>query len=166
MVCLKKPESFRGRFCDYAGITSRIFGIVQKSFRPSLLVDLGQEPASVLVLPLHNSNHLQWLRANVNVLGVPEQCVLLLADLDGTAAELRNEDLVAGLDAHGHALAVLVGETGANGEDLALVELLDSAVGEEDARGSLGLGLDALHQNAVKERCEGLDVLEERLGGG
>ena len=100
-----------------------------------------------------------------NVLVVPEQCVLLLADLDGAAAELGNQDLVAGLDAERNALAVLVVEAGADGEDLALVELLDGAVGEEDAGGGLGLGLHALHEDAVEERCKGLDVLEEGLVG-
>lgn len=99
-----------------------------------------------------------------NILVVPEQSVLLLANLDGAAAELGNEDLVAGLNAQRNALAVLVLETGANGEDLALVELLDSAVGEEDAGGGLGLGLHALHEDAVEEGSERLDVLEHRLG--
>lgn len=94
---------------------------------------------------------------------VPEQSELLLANLDGAAAELRNQNLVAGLDAQRNALAILVVKTGADGEDLALVELLDGAVGEEDASGSLGLGLHALHEDAVEERCEGLDVLEEGL---
>jgi len=98
-----------------------------------------------------------------NVLVVPEQSELLLADLDGAAAELRDEDLVAGLDAQRYPLAVLVVEAGTDGEDLALVQLLDGAVGEEDAGGGLGLGLHALHQNAVEERCEGLDVLEHGL---
>lgn len=97
------------------------------------------------------------------VLMVPEQAVLLLADLDGAATELRNEDLVAGLDAHGYPLAVLVLEAGTDGEDLGLVKLLDGAVGEEDAGGGLGLGLHALHQNAIEEGCEGLDVLEHGL---
>jgi hypothetical protein len=94
---------------------------------------------------------------------VPEQSELLLADLDGAAAELGNEDLVTGLDAQRYPLAVLVVEAGADSEDLALVELLHGAVGEEDAGGGLGLGLHALHQNAVEERCEGLDVLEHGL---
>jgi hypothetical protein len=94
---------------------------------------------------------------------VPEQSELLLADLDGAAAELGDEDLVTGLDAQRYPLAVLVVEAGADGEDLALVELLDGAVGEEDAGGGLGLSLHALHQNAVEERCEGLDVLEHGL---
>jgi hypothetical protein len=96
---------------------------------------------------------------------VPEQSKLLLADLDGAAAELRNQNLVAGLDAQRNALAILVVKTGADGEDLALVELLDGAVGEEDASGGLGLGLHALHEDAVEKRCEGLDVLEEGLVG-
>lgn len=98
-----------------------------------------------------------------NVLVVPEQCELLLADLDGAATELRNQNLVASLDAQRNALAILVVEAGADGEDLALVELLDGAIGEEDAGGGLGLGLHALHENAVEERCKGLDVLEEGL---
>ena len=94
---------------------------------------------------------------------VPEQSELLLADLDGAATELGDEDLVTGLDAQRYPLAVLVVEAGADGENLALVELLDGAVGEEDAGGGLGLGLHALHEDAVEERCEGLDVLEEGL---
>lgn len=103
------------------------------------------------------------MMAERNVLVVPEQCVLLLADLDGAATELRNQDLVAGLDAERNALAILVVEAGANGEDLALVELLDGAVGEEDASGGLSLGLHALHEDAVEKRCKGLDVLEHGL---
>jgi len=65
-----------------------------------------------------------------NVLVVPEQCELLLADLDGAAAELGNQDLVASLDAERNALAILVVKTGADSEDLALVELLDGAIGK------------------------------------
>jgi hypothetical protein len=103
------------------------------------------------------------LMAARNVLVVPEQCELLLADLDGAATELRNQNLVAGLDAQRNALAILVVEAGADGKDLALVELLDGAIGEEDASGGLGLSLHALHENAVKERCERLDVLEKGL---
>jgi hypothetical protein len=62
---------------------------------------------------------------------VPEQSELLLADLDGAAAELGNEDLVTGLDAQRYPLAVLVVEAGADSEDLALVELLHGAVGRK-----------------------------------
>lgn len=98
-----------------------------------------------------------------NILVVPEQSELLLADLNGAATELRNQDLVAGLDAERDPLAILVVEAGADGEDLALVELLDGAVREEDAGGGLGLGLHALHEDAVEEGSERLDVLEEGL---
>jgi hypothetical protein len=98
-----------------------------------------------------------------NILVVPEQCELLLADLDGAAAELRNQNLVAGLDTQRNALAILVVEARADSKDLALVELLDGAIGEEDASGGLGLGLHALHEDAVEQRCEGLDVLEHGL---
>jgi hypothetical protein len=76
---------------------------------------------------------------------------------------LRNQDLIAGADTHGEAAALLGQETGANGEDLGLVLLLNAALGEEDAGGGLGLGLDALDQNAVKEGSKALDVAEDRL---
>lgn len=98
-----------------------------------------------------------------NILVVPEQSELLLANLDGAATELGNQDLVAGLDAERDPLAILVVEAGADGEDLALVELLDGAIGEEDAGGGLGLGLHALHEDAVEEGSERLDVLEDGL---
>lgn len=98
-----------------------------------------------------------------NVLVVPEESVLLLADLQRATAELRDQDLVTGLDAQRYPLAILVVKAGADGEDVALVDLLDGAVGEEDAGGGLGLGLDALDEDAVEKRSERLDVLEERL---
>lgn len=65
---------------------------------------------------------------------------------------LGDQDAVASSAAHGHALAVLVQAAGADGENLGLVELLDARLGEEDAAGRLGLGLDALHEHAVEER--------------
>jgi hypothetical protein len=128
-------------------------------------------------------------REKRNILVIPEEGVLLVADLDGVTAELsgatlahivpcirihaemggnwttylRNEDLVTSVDTHGETLAVTVKETGANGEDLGLVLLLDGSLGEEDTGGSLGLGLDALDQDAVQEGGEGLDVAEDRL---
>lgn len=95
---------------------------------------------------------------------VPEQAVLVLAHLDRATTELRNENLVAALDAHGYSLAILVHQTRANCQHLCLVKLLDCAVGKEDAAGGLGLSFDALHQDAVEERCEGLDGLEGGLG--
>jgi hypothetical protein len=70
---------------------------------------------------------------------------------------LGDQDAVALADAHGQAVALLVEQPGADGEDLGLVELLDARLGEEDAAGGLGLGLDALNQDAVEEGGEGAD---------
>lgn len=81
----------------------------------------------------------------------------------GTLTYLRDKDAVASVDTHGETLAVLVEGTGANGENLGLVEVLNGGLGEEDAGGSLGLGLDALDEDAVKEGDEGLDGAD---GGG
>lgn len=79
---------------------------------------------------------------------------------------LRNQDLVAGLYADCNALALLVKGTGANGEDLGLVQLLDGGLGEEDAGCGLGFGLDALDEDAVEERGDGADRLDGRLWNG
>lgn len=98
-----------------------------------------------------------------NVLVVAEEGVLVLADLDGAATELGDQDLVAGLDAGGDALALAVKGTGANGQDLGLVELLDGRLGQEDTRGGLGLGLDALDEDAVEQGRDGADGLEGGL---
>jgi hypothetical protein len=98
-----------------------------------------------------------------DVLVVAEEGELLLADLDGAAAELGDQDLVAGLDAGSDALAVAVKGAGADGEDLGLVELFDGRLGQEDATRCLGLGLDTLHQDAVEQRRNGADGLEGRL---
>lgn len=81
----------------------------------------------------------------------------------GTLTYLGDEDAVASVDAHGEALAVLVEGTGANSEDLGLVEVLNGGLGKEDAGGSLGLGLDALDEDAVKKGDESLDGAD---GGG
>lgn len=61
-----------------------------------------------------------------------------------------------------HALPVLVEGTGAHGEHLSFVELLHGAVRQEDAGCSFGLGLDALHEDAVEEGGNAAD----RLDGG
>ena len=76
---------------------------------------------------------------------------------------LGDQDLVAGSDTHGKALAILAEETGANGKNLGLVLLLDAALREEDTGGGLGLGLDALDQDTVEKGSEALDVTEDRL---
>lgn len=90
---------------------------------------------------------------------IAEERVLVLADLDGRTTELGNQDLVTGLDGRGDALAITVEGAGADSEDLSLVELLDGRLGEEDATGGLGLGLDALDKDAVEQGSESLDGL-------
>lgn len=72
-------------------------------------------------------------------------------------AYLGDQNAVASSNAHGQAVTLLVEGAGANGNDLGLVELLDAGLGQEDAAGGLGLGLDALDQDAVQEGGEGAD---------
>lgn len=101
----------------------------------------------------------QWC----HLLAVTEQVVLLLARLDGRATKLGNQHSVADSNAHGDALAITVQATGSNGKDLGLVELLDAGLGQEDAAGGLGLGLDALDEHAVQEGSESTDGADGRL---
>lgn len=77
---------------------------------------------------------------------------------------LRDQDLVTRLHARCYALALLVERAGSNGQDLGFVELLDRRVGQEDARRSLRLGLDALHKDTVEERSNAADGLDGGLG--
>ena len=94
------------------------------------------------------------------VLVVPEKAQLLLANLDGASAELRDQDLVTGLYAGADALSIFVKGTGADGENFGFVELLDGGLGEEDAGCGLGFGLDALDEDAVEERRDAADGLD------
>lgn len=66
-------------------------------------------------------------------------------------------------DAHGDLGAITVNGTRANSENLGNVLLLDTALREEDTRGGLGLGLDALDQDTVEKGSEALDVTKDRL---
>ena len=68
-------------------------------------------------------------------------------------------------NAHGDLGAIAVNGTRANSENLGNVLLLDAALGEEDARGSLGLGLDTLDQHPVEKRNEVLNATEDGLKG-
>lgn len=76
---------------------------------------------------------------------------------DPGSAYLGNQYAVALSDAHRYTLAILAQGAGADGENLALVELLDAGLGQEDTAGGLGLGLDALDEDAVEQGDEGLD---------
>lgn len=75
----------------------------------------------------------------------------------------RDQNLVTRGDAGLDTLSLLVESTGADGQDLGLVQLLHGALGEEDASGSLSLGLYALDQDAVEEGSNGADRLDGRL---
>lgn len=66
-------------------------------------------------------------------------------------------------NAHGDLGAIAVNGTRANSENPGDVLLLDAALREEDTRGGLGLGLDALDQDTVEKGSEVLDVTEDRL---
>ena len=68
-----------------------------------------------------------------------------------TTTYLRNQHLVARLHRNSNSLALLVQTTGADGQHLCLIELLDAALGEEEAAGSLGLGFYPLHEDTVEE---------------
>lgn len=94
------------------------------------------------------------------LLRVPEKLKLLLANLDRAAAELRDQHLVAGLERHWYPRAILGQASWANSQDLGLVELLHARLGKEDAAGGLGLGLDALYEDAVEQRRDRLDGTE------
>jgi hypothetical protein len=78
----------------------------------------------------------------------------------GERAHLWNQNLVASLDGALDSLAILVQTTWADGEDAGLVQFLDGALWEKDTGGGLALGLDALDEDAIEERGEGLDGLE------
>lgn len=98
-------------------------------------------------------------RRGVNSLVIAEKRVLILTNLDRRTTKLGDQNLVARLDRRSNALSIAVKGTGANSQNLGLVELLDGGLGEEDTAGGLGLGLDALDEDAVEEGCEGLDGL-------
>lgn len=122
---------------------------------------------------------------------IPKERILLLPNLDGATTKLqacqwksqedaqpsiststsisrgrtnlRDQNPVTRRNAHGHALAIAVKDAGPDCEHFGLVLVLDAALGEEYAGGSLGFGFDALDQDAVEEGGEVLDVAEDGL---
>lgn len=84
----------------------------------------------------------------------------LIADLDGRSTERRDQDLVTGLDGRSDNVTLHVGGTGADSEDVGLVELLNVLLGNVDSGGGLGSSLDSLDENSVEQRDERLDVLD------
>lgn len=97
---------------------------------------------------------------NLDILGISEKVVFLLANLDGASTVLRDEDFVTSLDAHEDALAILVKGAGSDGQDVGLVEFLDARFGQEDAPGSASFGLDSLHQDSIEQRHKRFDGLK------
>ena len=73
------------------------------------------------------------------------------------------QNLITSLHNRGHSLSILIQTTWANGQNARLIELLDRGLWEKDTAGGLGLGLNALDENAVEEGGESLEGLE---GGG
>jgi hypothetical protein len=83
--------------------------------------------------------------------------------LVGDRTYLRNQDLVTRCDARRNQLSIPIPSTRSNSQNLRFVQFLDCALREEDAAGSLGLGLYALNEDAVEEGSDGADGLEGRL---
>jgi hypothetical protein len=74
----------------------------------------------------------------------------------------RNQDAVTRLHRGRDTLSLLVESAGSDSQHLGLVQLLDGALGQEDAGGGLWLRLEALHQDAVEQGRESLDVADYR----
>src|SRR6185312_5560443 len=66
----------------------------------------------------------------------------LTVDLHLGAGPFAEQHLVLGLHLEGHDLAALVAGAGAYGDDLALLGLLGSGIGDDDAAGRLGLAFN------------------------
>src|SRR5215475_13842884 len=79
---------------------------------------------------------------------------LLPIDLHLGARPLAKQHLVASLDVEGDDLAGLVTRARAGCDDLALLGLLGSRVGNDDAARALGLLFDAAHDHAIMQRTE------------
>src|SRR3569623_1705662 len=79
---------------------------------------------------------------------------ILTGDLDLGARPLAEQHDVADLDVDRGELAVFVAAAGADGDDLALARLFLRAIGNDDAAGSLLLGVDALDDDTVVKRAE------------
>src|SRR5436190_3145360 len=79
---------------------------------------------------------------------------LVAVDLELRAGVLRVQDLVAGLDVHGLALAVLEDLPRPGGDDQPLLGLLLRGIGQDDAALGHLLALGRLDHDAVTERAE------------
>src|ERR1700716_4205528 len=75
--------------------------------------------------------------------------VLDAIDLDFGARPFSEQDAVADPEVDRDQLAAFIAAARTNSDDLALLRLLHCCVGDDDAAGSLRLGVDALDDNAV-----------------
>src|SRR5581483_5176266 len=80
--------------------------------------------------------------------------VLDIIDFDLGARPFGEQDAVANLDVDRDELAALVAAAGSNGDDLALLGLFLSGVGNNDATSGLRLGIDSLDDDAVVKRTK------------
>src|SRR5690242_6312471 len=77
---------------------------------------------------------------------------VLPVHLEFLAGVLAEEDLVAGLHAHGDDLAALVGLAGTHVQDLALRRLLGRRIGDDDAARRLAFFLQPLDDHTIVQR--------------
>ena len=89
---------------------------------------------------------------------VAEQDVLVVANLDRGATERRDKNAVARLDSRRNDLALRVLQARAGRDNVSDVQLLNVLLRDIDTRGSLGLRLGTLDEDAVQEGHNALDV--------
>jgi hypothetical protein len=73
---------------------------------------------------------------------------------------LWDQNLISDCHAARDSLAILIQAAGPDGQNPRLVKLLDARLREEDAGRSTGFSLNALDEDAVEQRGEGLDRFE------
>src|SRR5262245_13746200 len=79
---------------------------------------------------------------------------LLPVDLHLGARPLAKQHLVLWLQIDGHDLAALIARPGTDGDNLALLRLLGSGVGHDDAPGSFGFAVNTAHDDTVMQRTK------------
>lgn len=127
---------------------------------PSPQIDFPENTSSdIIILPsLPPSNAPSLGKFSQQIL-IPKQLILILPQLDRVPSIFRQQHRVPLLHTRGDQRSIRLPSTGAHGNDLAFIRLVEFGFREEDTAGRLSLGQDALHQDAV---CQG-DELTERL---
>jgi len=117
------------------------------------------EQRVLLFSDLHRATTILQNRQQLS-LPTPDKLLRINQCVSYWRAYLRYQDLVASCDAHAYPLAFFVEAAGSDSKDLGLIELLDTALGQKDTGCRLGIGLDALNQDAIEKRREGANRLE------